>query len=429
MVETFVKISRILFEPLAITVLIAIVLAVYLNWRKWDRMFWIIAGSIVFMLAWRMGIRIISSRYASILIYPTVILVAYLFYRVTELFPKIPYLRKIPKACYPWLSRALLVGMLIPCVIKDFRFNHYVDYIPDSCRIIKADAANYKFPIILISLEETRRMQYYSGIECHAMVVADSKDIKKIIESNRYLYDVIYVVVNERPGESIAFGGDGEWELISSKFKNNRKRTKFNVYRYVPAHDNTLWRTVELEQRKSSGHLVSNGDFEKESFILSDDLYIRRFQNKNILFFQKANFLFPDNWSLIGAPGFEEKCNGEVALSGNAIFGKYSLRMSADTGISICHEEIHRATSAQLEYLVKGTPGSVFAVAIDAYNQNGSFLGFKVVRKFRLFSSDVYQCNIPVVPEDASYFDKFRLYFILESGEIYLDHVSLRFGE
>jgi hypothetical protein len=430
MIETIVKFSRVLYEPLSVTVLVAIVLAFYLNWRKWDRLFWIIAGSIAFMIAWRLGIGIFSARYASILIYPTVILVAYLFYRVTELFPKIPYLCKIPGKYYPWISRGLLIGMLIPCVIKDFRFNHYAGFIPETCKIINADAANYQYPVILDLAGEATRLQYYSGLESHAAYNSTApKNIERAVRPYRFLHDAIYVVVNERPGESIAFGGDGEWELISSKFKNNRKRLKFNVYRYAPSPEDKLRHKAGPEPWNASGIPVANGAFEKGSLVPPGDLYIRRFRNKNIPFFREANFLFPGDWSLIGAPGFEADCNGEVELSGNSIAGKYSLRMSAAARISVCHEEIHRAPSARLEFFVRGTPGSIFAVAVDAYDPDGGFLEFKTIGKFRIFSGDVYQYNIPVIPEDVSYFDKFRLYFVLEHGEIYLDHVSLRFGE
>lgn len=430
MIDVFVKFSRILYEPLAVTVLVAIVLAFYLNWRKWDRLFLIIAGSIAFMIAWRMGIGILSARYASILIYPTVILVAYLFYRVTELFPKIPYLCRIPEKYYPWISRALLAGMLVPCIIKDLRFNHYADFILQSCRIIKADTANYQYPVILDLAGETRRLEYYSGVESQtAHGSAVPKDIEKAVGAYRFLHDVIYVVVNERPGEGIALDGDGKWELISSKFKNNRKRLKFNVYRYAPSPGDKLRRQAGPEPRSAPEFPVSNGDFEKGSLIPPDNLYIRRFRNKGIPFFREACFLFPDDWSLVGAPGFEEDCDGEVELSANAIAGTYSLRMSADTRISIGHADIHRAQSAQLECLVRGAPGSIFAVAVDAYNPDGGFLGFKIIKKFRIFSGEVYQYRMPVIPEDASYFDQFRLYFVLESGEIYLDNISLRFEE
>lgn len=429
MIETFVKFSRVLYEPLSITVLIAIVLAFYLNWRKWNRLFWIITGAISFMILWRFGIKIISTRYGAILIYPTIILVAYLFYRVTEVFKKIPYLCQIPEKYYPWISRGLLIGIIVPCIIKDFRFNYYADFILKSNKVIKADFQHYSNAVIFDFGGESRRMAYYSGLK---VINFDSEgitlqnNIEKQIKIKQFLYDVIYVIVNENPQDQITINLAGSWELISSNFKNNRKKLKFNVYRYTPP---TFFKKIteeELLQRKSSEFLVSNGDFEKFTVIKPDNKYLERFKKNELTFFSQE-FKLPNSWNIFGTLGFEKGSNAEIEASNKAISGDYSLRMASDKNISCFQASPTIASNHQLEFVIKGKPDSQFAIAMHQYNAQDKYTGFKILYELKIFSNDIYSYQFPIASNDFSpNTTKFRLCFVLHYGEIFIDEVSLK---
>ena len=69
----FRLIPRILFEPVAVAAVLGIITALIYSWKKRNNLFWFVACSVVFMIGWRLVIHIISSRYASILIYPAII--------------------------------------------------------------------------------------------------------------------------------------------------------------------------------------------------------------------------------------------------------------------------------------------------------------------------------------------------------------------
>lgn len=430
MIDTIVKFSRILYEPLAVTVLLAIVFAFYMNWRKCDRLFWIISGSIFFMLAWRLAISIISDRYGSILIYPTIILVVYLFYRITEIFKKIPYLCLIPPKYYPWISRGLMVGMLISCIVKDLRFNHYADFIPKSGKIVQTDAVDYHFPVIFNFAGESSRMSYYTGITNKDMSFSKSNivlpcDIEDKLKPNRFLYDVIYVVVNERPQGKITLSIDGNWELISSNFKNNRKRWKFNVYRYTTPTACKPWTEAKSAQRKSSENLVINGDFEGVTTIKPDHKDLRLFRKNELTFFSHE-FKLPVSWSIFGTFGFDKDSNAEVESSKKAISGQYSLRMHSSKNISCYIVPMNEIDHYQLGFLVRGKINSRFAIASHQYDEQGKYAGFKVLTELKIFSDDTSLYQLRINREDfLPQSTKFRLCFLLRQGEIYLDEVSL----
>ncbi|MDD2403321.1 MAG: hypothetical protein PHI56_02135 [Victivallaceae bacterium] len=430
MTDVIVKFSRVLYEPLSVTVLIAMVLALYLNRKKRDRLFWVISVSIVFMVSWRMWINIISSRYGSILIYPTIILVVYLFYRITEIFKKIPYLCLIPPKYYPWISRGLMVGMLISCIVKDLRFNHYADFIPKSGKIVQTDAVDYHFPVIFNFAGESSRMSYYTGITNKDMSFSKSNivlpcDIEDKLKPNRFLYDVIYVVVNERPQGKITLSIDGNWELISSNFKNNRKRWKFNVYRYTTPTACKPWTEAKSAQRKSSENLVTNGDFEDVTTIKPDHKRLTLFQKNELTFFSNE-FKLPTSWSIFGTPSFEKGSNAEVESSKKAISGQYSLRMHSSGNISCFVVPMNDIDNYQLEFLVRGKVQSRFAIASHQYDGQGKYAGFKVLTELKIFSGDTSLYQLRINREDfLPQSTKFRLCFLLRQGEIYLDEVSL----
>lgn len=430
MIDTIVKFSRILYEPLAVTVLLAIVFAFYMNWRKCDRLFWIISGSIFFMLAWRLAISIISDRYGSILIYPTIILVVYLFYRITEIFKKIPYLCLIPPKYYPWISRGLMVGMLIPCFIKDLRFNRYGDCIIKSSEMIKNDANNYDHPGILNFAGEASRITYYTGIRHENLDLSKynpnlSQIVENELKSKRFLYDVIYVVINERPQGKITLSIDGNWELISSIFENNHHRWKLNVYRYVPATASKPWTKAESEQMKSSENLVINGDFEGVTTIKPDHKDLRLFRKNELTFFSHE-FKLPVSWSIFGTFGFDKDSNAEVESSKKAISGQYSLRMHSSKNISCYIVPMNEIDHYQLGFLVRGKINSRFAIASHQYDEQGKYAGFKVLTELKIFSDDTSLYQLRINREDfLPQSTKFRLCFLLRQGEIYLDEVSL----
>ena len=77
------QLTRILFEPYFILILPGALLAVLLNRHRRDRMFYVIAGGVIFMFLWRGCITLLSKRYSEILIFAGICFSVYFLY----LFP------------------------------------------------------------------------------------------------------------------------------------------------------------------------------------------------------------------------------------------------------------------------------------------------------------------------------------------------------
>ncbi len=429
--NAFVEISKVLHEPIAIASLVAIAFTLYLNWKNRSPFFIYISVTILLMIAWRVTIQIISSRYAAALIYPAVILVVYMFYVVIPLCGKIPYLNKIPAKYYPWMSRALLVGILVPCIVKDFRFNYHAGFIQKSAQVIKLDARNYAYPGSLNFCGESNRMEYYSGIDSIILSytgsqIAPQEDINKYVNAYSYKYDVIYVVCNELTENSLKAPGKGDWEFLSSHYKNNRKKLRFSVYRYiVPASE--PYRKIdiaELNDYPSPQSLIQNGGFEQASPII-DDKPIRPQKQMGLPFFQKDDLLWPDHWSINGAAGFSASSSAEVEISENSITGKYSLRLSAENLISIFETRLNPVGNYWVSVLVRGKVDARLALGIYVYSKGSEYLGLRFLRRLDVPTEDVYLYRIPITPEDIGPGNKFRICFMLRHGEIFLDEVAL----
>ena len=72
----FYTVPPMLFETLAITMLIGFAVLLFLRKKKSPVLFWSFTGIILFMIAWRLAVHslMLSSRYAQIIIYPCLIL-------------------------------------------------------------------------------------------------------------------------------------------------------------------------------------------------------------------------------------------------------------------------------------------------------------------------------------------------------------------
>ncbi len=426
----FIEISKVLHEPIAIASLVAIVFSIYLNRKNRSPVFIYVSVTILFMVAWRVGVQIISSRYASALIYPAVILVVYMFYAVIPLCGKIPYLNKIPAKLYPWISRALLIGIIIPCIVKDFRFNYYAGFIQKSSMVIKNDAANFKSPVNLDFAGEAARIGYYSEIETiqrpyTGSQIAPSKEINQYLKAYTYTHDVIYVICNELEKNSLNSLGYGEWELISSSYKNNKKKLRFSVYCFIPDPEKYFARQVSEVDYFSKNNLMSNGDFEKYHLADMNNADIKILQKRELSFFSNEDILYPASWPLNPAFGYSHTSKGEVELSEKAIQGKYSLRMSSSSLITIFHSMAYPKKYYQFQFLVCGKPGTEFAVCLYGYTTEDKYLSYQIIAELKVLSEGVYLYRIPIGPEDIAPGEQFRICFMLRHGEIFLDEVAL----
>lgn len=238
-------IPSILFEAIAVAALVGVLLAAFFYAKRpFGKFYWLIAGSLIYMLIWRILIQIISSRYAEILLYPAVIASVYACFKVPELIE--PFIKKyIPQKIWRFLPYALVGGLCIACFCKVVRLNPY-DSIGATTEMILQDHASGKEDNVLI-LSETRAVQYhyYSGLPtkpCPPLLLPNGMpDEKKIYSLIRYYskgMDVLYFTNVEMADKEpiqlkIKNSPDPAWKLIGQEYVDRRKKKIMRVYRYT----------------------------------------------------------------------------------------------------------------------------------------------------------------------------------------------------
>ena len=237
----FRLIPRILFEPVAVAAVLGIITALIYSWKKRNNLFWFVACSVVFMIGWRLVIHIISSRYASILIYPAIIFGVYFCFQLEDILKLVPKVPEKVRRIVPWL---FIIGLSIACIVKILHVNPYADYIPYNCAVVKQDAVKFANPVILAEPDNKRRYQYYSGLKVIPLEelesgAVDETRMRMLLPYHGKKFDAVYVFVDERSGDlpltSTVFAfADGECRLLSWQDHNRRKKKQLRVYRYLP---------------------------------------------------------------------------------------------------------------------------------------------------------------------------------------------------
>ena len=244
MTEVFFKlIPQILFEPIAVGALLGLFTALIFFWKKHGKFYWIVTVSIVFMLGWRLAIQIVSTRYASLLIYPAVIFCVYFCFKLEDLCKLIPKFPERLRRMVPWL---FLIGLSIASLVKAFHYNPYENYIRSNCSTAKQDAAKFARPLALADPREVSRYHYYSGVktlEAPALDFPGDTVNPAVIKSFLTRYspqcDVLYLFIVElssnEPLTGTALGLPPEnWKLLSWQYQNRRKKKQLRVYRCLP---------------------------------------------------------------------------------------------------------------------------------------------------------------------------------------------------
>lgn len=241
------QLSRIIFEPIFILMIAGILLALFLNIHRRNRMFYSVLLGVGFMITWRVCVHLLSKRYSEILIYAGIGFCAYFLYVFPPwLFCRCrPFLqRHYPKIaqtmrCYPRLiGRILVLILILGCFGKLSRYNRYDDTIPKSCALIKKDAAKFKKPLLIELCGEQGRFQYYSKLPVTPINENMSRENQRKVLSLvlKRKYDVAYVFCKEKREEKFSVfssgASNGNFEQIFSAPRDNRKNKYINVYRY-----------------------------------------------------------------------------------------------------------------------------------------------------------------------------------------------------
>lgn len=244
-IEIFLKkIPQIIHEPIAVTAVIGIILAVicYAK-RPFGKFYWLIIATLFYMFTWRLAIQIVSSRYAELLLYPAVIAAAYACFKVPELI--YPLIKKyIPEKIWRILPYALVGGLCIACFCKAVRISPYQFVLKTSEIVVEDQKKNENKRVLIFAENRDIQYRYYTNLpakSCPPLFDSNPqpnhRQIYNLISRNRKKADILYFIYLE-PAKSTPLqlrtskGPDPRWEFLGQEYINRKKRKVSRVYRF-----------------------------------------------------------------------------------------------------------------------------------------------------------------------------------------------------
>lgn len=247
------KIPSITFEPIAICGIAGLILAAFLFRKEWKERFYLwVFLTIVFMIFWRMAIKIISSRYGLPLMIPFTIATSFLFFNLDKLkIKKIPekYLKYLPYFCIAMIVIAGIGRTLCKDPYQTFRKTGLA---------IKQDIQKNKEQKLFTSpfginnqLDRPPQLSYYSSLPPiwydERLILKDGKQdfsiIKPIVlwECHRKesKHDALYFFLMQESKSPVLTAAllqlpENSFTLVSSEYRNRKKKKILRVYRYIP---------------------------------------------------------------------------------------------------------------------------------------------------------------------------------------------------
>ena len=432
MISTFfTTIPRCLFEPLAVCALLGILLSLWLCRARRNRLFWLVSSGLFFLIFWRVVVEIGSGRYASILIYPTVIFVSYLCFHVKEL----PGLTRIPERFQPFLPWSLLLLACV-CLGKDFRFNRYEGYLRECADIARRDSACFQSPLALTYGKEVKRIGYYSGLPTlfygkGDVIDRNASEISDLLKRHRNFGDALYLFVDEKrdaspiTAESLGVS-ERKWSMLASCFQDNRRKKRLTLYRYLPGA--IPWKIatqkdIEQFEREDKREMLFNGHFEQFEEKKHFHPFLQTLQPPGHSFYSRPNWQFPAGW------GFESRVSNvnavEAELHISELTGKHALRLSGRSRFIVFTRGMLPRGEYELSFLVHGRPETRFGISFYTYNNLGRFVAYRDAAHYRLASGEECLYHLRITEQEIGEGVQFRLCLVLYEGEIFWEGVSL----
>ena len=288
-------------------------------------MYWIITAVIPFMILWRIGVNIVSSRYAAFMILVCIPAAVYGCFSLGRLCSAKKRFAAV--ASYvPWI---LIILLALSCIVKTLRYNPYHDHIIKACDVISKDVANYKSGSVLCQNDEVHRLAYYSKLPSGSL--GDVEEIKsrnsllsKIMKTMAEPGDVIYMVLFESSAEKplSAVQHLPAWmkrhiKFMDEFYQNKNKKRFTRVYRL---NKNSILEELKFSispemKRISSSKAVyavniKNPLPEGHGFYRETENY---FKNKSLLQ-QPVLKDFPAAWGVKETPGYSKGSNAELGI-------------------------------------------------------------------------------------------------------------------
>ena len=421
MPDVLVRIARMLFEPFAVIALLGSILALWQYRHRRGELFWLFSSAILFMLSWRVAIKIVSSRYAHILIYPALFLCVWCCLQLG---------RYCPGRWRQRVSLGLFGILIVIAFAKDLRFNRYNNAIPYVCKMIRTDAAGQTNPLLTAAEDEVARYQYYSGLQVIAGRALNTgpdviRDLKKTLLPYRGYNGTVYLLIYERnpgilSGETLGLA-QGEWTFIASRYRNERRKLALSAYRYTP-----FPRHEELSdgQKKASGkNLLANGNFTQ--MISGEKIYQRQqLSAKGFTFFDNPQLKWPAGWGTLEMNNYHPDSAPEIEIVRNTVDGESFLRIAGKREVFFCCWTMYPTGHYRLSFLAKGKPGNLLGVSLFLLDAEKQPMTWQPIL-YRKAESNLTEYQVEFNAEDLSPGVFFYLCLVVEAGDVVFSNLIL----
>lgn len=442
----FKSIPSIIFDPLAVMVLIWSVCAFFLCKKKNKFFFWTFCGIVFFMLVWRLTVHSLmaSSRYASVLIYPAVIFSACLCLKSQAVFRWLFKLFhcefKVRNQICKFLSAALFIGMFIACIGKSLHLDPFRYFIPQITEDYKKYSGGNGY--VHIVRGEAERISWYIGkklSEVDAFYVGKNEpvfpkvkrafEMSKNIPGEHYFFFYLKKGETEPNADTMEFDKScGTWEIVSRYYTARHKKKEFLLARYRPVCPNIEEWQGEIPA-SPKGNICEYGDFETP---LSGDRvktledYYKKHQLQRYADLSKRKL--PHGWWFsIGR--WNENNPPEFLLSDKVpLSGKFSL--SVDSRHSQHHGVFNYRyfdVSCCYSMFVRGEGDKISTVRVEAVSRNTRMKKLKStpIGNFEIHPGKVYRLHGDILCDKFEpEFRNFCLRMVV-NGFVSIDQVSL----
>ncbi|MBQ7396421.1 MAG: hypothetical protein IJW08_07765 [Lentisphaeria bacterium] len=468
----FGSLARMIYEPLSVAVLVWLPLAFFfckketkstplflkrdggdsasthLPVTKKSRIAFVLAfGGVICMLLWRIMFHelMVSGRYSSFLIYPTVIFTGCLSVKfgvfVGWVFKKLKLSFKLRRDVLTFIGAVVFIGLLIPCLCKSLRFNTFSDY---SAKIARAYLAHCQKPGELHVIDkEHSRIAWYTKKRLddiaiilpeedkpHANMIGERVELMKNVQGEHWFIFFWDKKAGVPDSAALQIAPEsGSWEIVEKAATSKRRKRHLYLCRFVPAlPDIKAWhgKVPDLPP----GNITSNAGFEKcrdKNKIIRLQEYFR--QTGVTEYFDLSNRKIPDNWWFNIGKWNKDNPPDMRLTEKNPLHGRYSLFMdgTAPKSFASCNNGTYiSGKRCNYAFFVRnGSTQSVrFETAVFSRNTESKKYILRKVNKFILPPGKT--CRIKgKIPTDT--YPEFERNFCLQLksfGKVTVDQVS-----
>ena len=428
MIEILLQsIPKIVYEPLAVGALCGILLLCWKTRPFRNRWGWIIGAVLLWMIAWRTIYQIISSRYASVLIYFAVILTVYACFRLETFCRDIC---RCPKRFAAYIPYVFIGGLMIACLLKAIHFDPYSSHISQGYEVLRTFAAR-ETVTVWTEEDNAMRTQFYTGIQTVPLERIDSAALREELKNFRRFGTALLLDIQERSSQpfqnrqELGLSESAEWQPVFSCYANRKKKKKHNIYRYKPLLPVQV--SCPAEPMEMTGNMLKDGGLE---LLDSPEISAKRLpvHMREIPFYDNREFRMPRT-GYFGIPSKKYgpgKAPELEIVTEDVIAGKYSLKIHArgEDGYWVFYE---RFPSGCYLYSVrvKGLPGTLVQLFLNTAKHNAYFGNFPVA-EFRLPDEKLYELKVMISEDDVRGGDYFHPAVKVNQGEAMLDDFFLK---